>query len=334
MQRKTHTFINYGLDWNGPFLGDVQLLENTSLGFQVPPRSRLEARLAEAFDVTFDMEGLTGGLALICKAMNERDLTQAAIALRFLTRLDICRQAGVQIRKASPDDPLRPGWPAGTLDGRGGKFRPKDDADASGLKTDEGKKRVERLRARQTFRSVVRRLLTAKRVVRLVGEFAGDLIPGIDIASDIATVADLAQLAEELGAEVSASKAALAFAEKGPPTIDSLMVDTADASFSSYQSFLKIDVEKRYGAAGDGYEYHHIVEQGMNQGRFAQERLQSTGNIIRIPKLLHEEVNAFYASKLKEVTGDLSFRDFLRPQSFEEQQFWGRWALKRMDIVR
>jgi hypothetical protein len=28
--------------------------------------------------------------------------------------------------KANPDDPKHPGWPAGTPDGRGGKFRPKD----------------------------------------------------------------------------------------------------------------------------------------------------------------------------------------------------------------
>jgi hypothetical protein len=30
------------------------------------------------------------------------------------------------VSKASPDDPKHPGWPAGTPDGRGGKFRPKD----------------------------------------------------------------------------------------------------------------------------------------------------------------------------------------------------------------
>jgi hypothetical protein len=29
-------------------------------------------------------------------------------------------------RKASPDDPKHPGWPAGTEGGRGGQFRPKD----------------------------------------------------------------------------------------------------------------------------------------------------------------------------------------------------------------
>ncbi len=30
------------------------------------------------------------------------------------------------LQKASPDDPKHPGWPAGTPDGRGGQFRPKD----------------------------------------------------------------------------------------------------------------------------------------------------------------------------------------------------------------
>ena len=229
---------------------------------------------------------------------------------------------------------MRPGWPAGAPDGQGGRFRPKDDADATGLKTDERKKRIERLRARRTFRSVIRRLLTAKRVVRLLGEFAGDLIPGIDVASDIATVADLTKVAEDLAAEVSYSKVALEFAEQGPRALRSLMVDTQEASFPSYQSFLKTDVEKRYGPAGEGYEYHHIVEQGMNDGRFAQRQLQSTYNIIRIPKLLHEEVNAFYASKIPGVSGDLPFREFLKPKSFEEQQAWGRWALERMDIVQ
>jgi hypothetical protein len=33
--------------------------------------------------------------------------------------------------KASPDDPKHPGWPAGSPDGRGGKFRPKDGDDGA-----------------------------------------------------------------------------------------------------------------------------------------------------------------------------------------------------------
>jgi hypothetical protein len=39
------------------------------------------------------------------------------------------------VEKASPDDPKHPGWPAGTSDGRGGKFRPKDGAAAAATVT-------------------------------------------------------------------------------------------------------------------------------------------------------------------------------------------------------
>jgi hypothetical protein len=35
------------------------------------------------------------------------------------------------VQKASADDPQHPGWPAGTPDGRGGKFRPKDGSAAA-----------------------------------------------------------------------------------------------------------------------------------------------------------------------------------------------------------
>lgn len=33
------------------------------------------------------------------------------------------------LTKASPEDPEHPGWPAGSPDGRGGKFQPKDSGD-------------------------------------------------------------------------------------------------------------------------------------------------------------------------------------------------------------
>ncbi len=36
------------------------------------------------------------------------------------------RDTQITLWKASPDDPKHPGWPAGTPEGKGGKFRPKD----------------------------------------------------------------------------------------------------------------------------------------------------------------------------------------------------------------
>lgn len=40
------------------------------------------------------------------------------------------RIAELKLRKASADDPEHPGWPAGTPEDQGGKFRPKDSENA------------------------------------------------------------------------------------------------------------------------------------------------------------------------------------------------------------
>ena len=52
------------------------------------------------------------------------------------------RDLQTTLRTASPDDPEHPGWPAGTADGRGGKFRPKDsDGSAAGAIATETRRR-------------------------------------------------------------------------------------------------------------------------------------------------------------------------------------------------
>jgi hypothetical protein len=79
-------------------------------------------------------------------ALLRRELTEIALTLQELRRACDPRLRSHVIRdnpdqpvalKASPDDPKHPGWPAGTPDGRGGKFRPKDgDEGAPGGKSD------------------------------------------------------------------------------------------------------------------------------------------------------------------------------------------------------
>ena len=49
--------------------------------------------------------------------------------------------------------------------------------------------------------------------------------------------------------------AAVEFAKKGPRKLEELRVDMEDKSLPSYDAFKKIDIEKVYGPAGDGYEY-------------------------------------------------------------------------------
>jgi hypothetical protein len=47
----------------------------------------------------------------------------------------VMRDASSSVAKASPDDPKHPGWPAGTPDGRGGKFRPRDGEEGAATAT-------------------------------------------------------------------------------------------------------------------------------------------------------------------------------------------------------
>ena len=153
--------------------------------------------------------------------------------------------------KASADDPVHPGWPAGTPGGLGGKFRPKD----------AGEKAVRR----QALRRAIRALLL--QALSLPPEIASNLIPVLGETADIAMVAQLAKTSLEFSQLDTDSKAALDFLAKGPYSLEDLRVSDQSESFSSYEAFYKLlSVEeylsKRFGRAGDGYQYHHIVEQG------------------------------------------------------------------------
>jgi hypothetical protein len=54
-------------------------------------------------------------------------------------------------------------------------------------------------------------------------------------------------------------------------------------------------LSKRFGPAGDGYQYHHIVTQGgQNATKIPAAQLQNTDNIVRLPTLIHEAVTAEY----------------------------------------
>jgi hypothetical protein len=64
-----------------------------------------------------------------------------------------------------------------------------------------------------------------------------------------------------------------------------------DKSFTSHDAFEQVDLAKFYGPAGDGYEYHHIVEQSAEDDIAASD-LNSTHNIVRTPKLPHEEISS------------------------------------------
>lgn len=90
---------------------------------------------------------------------------------------------------------------------------------------------------------------------------------------------------------------------------------------------------KRFGSAGDGYEYHHIVPQGgANAVNIPPEQLQNTDNIIRIPTLLHEAVNQAYA-QTKEGT-NMTRYDWIQTQPYEVQREEGLKILRELHIIK
>ena len=72
-----------------------------------------------------------------------------------------------------------------------------------------------------------------------------------------------------------------------------ISTNTLQKSFSTYREFKKV-----YGSAGEGFEWHHIVEQrSLNVERFGAERIHNIDNIVALPKSLHRKISGFYTSK-------------------------------------
>ena len=109
--------------------------------------------------------------------------------------------------------------------------------------------------------------------------------------------------------------------------------------FSSYDAFYKVTLglellAKRFGPAGDGQQYHHIVTQGgANADNISAEQLQKTDNVIRMPTLLHEAVNAEYSKLLQDGTG-MTMYQWLQTQSYDVQREEGLKILRRLNILK
>jgi hypothetical protein len=90
---------------------------------------------------------------------------------------------------------------------------------------------------------------------------------------------------------------------------------------------------KRFGAAGDGNQYHHIITQGgANEDNIPPEQLQNTDNIIRLPTLLHEAVSAEYLQP-KEGT-NMTVYQWLQTQPYEVQREEGLKILRELHILK
>ncbi|WP_208752384.1 hypothetical protein [Corallococcus carmarthensis] len=99
--------------------------------------------------------------------------------------------------------------------------------------------------------------------------------------------------------------------------------------YASFKSF-----KRAMGPAGNGKEWHHIVEQtDGNVARFGPQALHNTENVVPLDKALHNSVSAFYSSHQYRITGStsLTVRQWLSTQSFEAQSAFG---LRAMENIR
>jgi hypothetical protein len=182
--------------------------------------------------------------------------------------------------------------------------------------------------AKRAARKALRNRLVAG--LRIIAGALADLIPG---AGEIFDGYEFGQtIADGIALEKDVV-AAKAFVEGGPRTLESLQMGAEDQSFSSFDAFKKDDIGKYYGSADSGYEYHHIVEQGTTDGiKIPAGLLQSTGNIVKIPRLLHEEISAEYG-KFYEDTGK-TLRDWLSSQPYEVRRAEGIRVMRDLGIIK
>jgi hypothetical protein len=331
----------------GPSIGTVRLLENRNGVLSPRPIGDLEYILGLAFDRTFDVARYVPALNGIARALNAGDIGQAMLRVQLLNLPSLPDEAALRraaeaedLLKASPDDPIHPGYPQGDPYGRGGQFRPK----GAGIGEEAAKaveKRLQRLIARRAFRAGLRKILTGKAALRAGGELLSNVAPfGPAEVGDALAVeqgAEILAQAKEVGED---AEVALEFVKKGPYDLEDLYVSKEPEGFDSFAAFKKVDeadsadLEKRFGSPEPGYEYHHLAEQSANGRALPPRELNSTTNIIKIPKLLHEEINAEY-SMMRDINGvRQSLRQSLNGKNFEELRAVGVDTIRRLGLLR
>ena len=175
-------------------------------------------------------------------------------------------------------------------------------------------------------------------ILRLGAEAAANLIPILDAAADAAMALDIVHVVSEYWKLATDTAAALDFVQKGPQTLEDLQVSNEYEEFADYNAFLKAElvtdiIEKRFGGAGAGFQYHHIVTQGgMNTTNIPANLLQNTDNIILLPTLLHEAVNAAYLEKSP--VPNMNMYQWLQTQPYDVQREEGLKILRRLQILK
>ena len=115
--------------------------------------------------------------------------------------------------------------------------------------------------------------------------------------------------------------------ESGRKLINDL---TPNQGYSSFKS-----LKKAIGSAGEGNDWHHIVEQSqIKKSGFSPELIHNTDNIIAIDHATHMKITGYYNTKSFDFTNGLSVRDWLAGQSYEKQYNFGLDVLRKFGVIK
>ena len=99
-------------------------------------------------------------------------------------------------------------------------------------------------------------------------------------------------------------------------------------STEGYKTFSEF--KKVYGKAGEGMNWHHIVEQTpSNIEKFGPEKIHNINNLVKIPGgkgSIHAKISAHYSSKPYNLDG-LTVRQWLSSHSYDFQYKYGLYML-------
>jgi hypothetical protein len=89
---------------------------------------------------------------------------------------------------------------------------------------------------------------------------------------------------------------------------------------------------------GSGYDGHHIVEQWSKDDGIPEEAIDSPGNIVRIPKLKHWEINSWLNSKNEQYLDsngkELTPRQYIRGKTWGERYNFGLDVLRKFGVLK
>jgi hypothetical protein len=94
------------------------------------------------------------------------------------------------------------------------------------------------------------------------------------------------------------------------------------------------ELQRDVSAPGLGYDIHHIVEQTQaeNDG-FTREQIDSTENLVRIPRMKHWEINGWYQTENPAFGGETP-REYLSGRSWEVKRAVGLEALRNAGVLK